>query len=63
MATYLVGRGSRKPLDWAEATGDLLPNVVNRPKDVPSRGQALYHGSARIQAYPHRLTELIGSSD
>jgi hypothetical protein len=32
-------------------------------KDVPSRGQALDHGSARIQAYRHRLTEFIGGSD
>jgi hypothetical protein len=40
-----------------------LPNVVDRPEDVPSRGQAWYHGSARFQSYRHCLTELIGSSD
>ena len=47
-ATYLWwGEAPERPYDWAGAPGGLLPNIVSTPKDAPSRGQPLDHGSAR----------------
>jgi hypothetical protein len=34
--------------NWIEAAGVFLPDDVSTLKDVPSRGQALHHGSARF---------------
>ena len=50
--------------DWARGAGGFLPNDVNTPKNVPSRGSALDHGSAgfrRIGTVPPRPISGSGS--
>jgi hypothetical protein len=50
------GEAPEWPYDWAGGVGGFLLNDVNTPNNAPSRGPALDHGSARFQAYRHRLT-------
>ena len=45
------------------AADGFLPNGVGMPKDAPSRGTALGHGSARSQAYRHHPTDIISGFD
>jgi hypothetical protein len=39
-----------------------LPKEIDRPKDAPSRGRVLGHGSARFRAYRDRRTKAIDRS-
>ena len=46
--------GARLPSDLTIGPENqicIVPNTVARPKDAPSRGRALDHGSARFQVY------------
>ena len=57
----LVPGGARLPNDLAiapEKPVGLSPSGVDVPKDAPSRGPALAHGSARFRVYPCPLTKV-----
>ena len=56
------GEAPEGPCGKTGEPGAILPQGVDRPRDVPSRGRALGHGSARFQAYQCLIDRIISRS-